>query len=364
MIKSKTILVCPLDWGLGHATRMVPVINLLLKKGAEVIIGADNRPLAFLKSRFHECEFIRFPGISPKYPVVGSMALAMIKSYPEMLKATKQANLQLQKIIGEKKIDIVISDNRYELYSDNAYTVFVTHQLNIQTPGISSLVKPFIQNKINSYIKKHNELWIPDLEGGPNLSGKLSHVQKMPIENAHFVGLLSRFSRIKPRSTNEEIDLLIMLSGPEPQRTLLENILVKQALKTNYSTVVLQGKPEGTEESVNENVRLIPHLSDEKIAGYMLASKYIICRPGYSTLMDLATLGKKAIFIPTPGQTEQEYLAEKLKKKHIFYSENQKSFEFEKALRLQENFSGKIKIATTSVLEKRISNLLNHFESI
>lgn len=358
MTKSKTILVCPLDWGLGHATRVVPVIELLLKKQARVIIGADNRPLAFLKVRFPGCEFIKFPGFQPNYPASGSMALAMIKSYPEMMKAAKQANRQLQQFIAEKQIDIVISDNRYELYSKNAYTVFITHQLNIQTPGISSLAKPFIQSKIYGYIKKYNELWIPDVESDPNLSGELSHFKKMPIKNTHFIGPLSRFSLIKPKRSTEEIDLLIMLSGPEPQRSILEKLLVEQALKTNYTTVVLQGKPEGKEETLRDNVRLIPHLNDEKIAEYMLIAKHIICRPGYSTLIDLVTLGKKAIFIPTPGQTEQEYLAEKLKREKLFYSGTQNSLDIEFALSQLGKYPGKIKLNDTYKLEETINSLL------
>jgi uncharacterized protein (TIGR00661 family) len=359
LTNSKTILVCPLDWGLGHATRMVPVIDLLLKKKARVIVGADNRPLAYLKSRFPDCEFVIFPGFQPKYPKSGSMAFMMIKSYPEMMKAAKKARLQLQKIITEKNVDIVISDNRYELYSDNAYTVFVTHQLNIRTPGISSVAKPFIQNKINSYIKKYNELWIPDTEGDPNLSGELSHSTKMPIRSTYFIGPLSRFSLTGKSKLKENLDLLIMLSGPEPQRTILENLLVEQALKTNYSTVVLQGKPEGKEETTRENVVLIPHLSDYKIAEYMLAAKHIISRPGYSSLMDLVTLGKKAIFIPTPGQTEQEYLAEKLIKERIFYAERQSDFNLEYALKQKENYAIKIELPETDELDRRIEYLLH-----
>jgi UDP-N-acetylglucosamine:LPS N-acetylglucosamine transferase len=121
----------------------------------------------------------------------------------------------------------------------------------------------------------------------------------------------------------------------------------------------LQGKPEGKEEIINENIRLIPHLSDEKIAGYMLAAKYIICRPGYSTLMDLITLGKKAIFIPTPGQTEQEYLAEKFKKENVFYSESQKDFNLELALKKEKGFSGKIDVQETNILKERIAYILS-----
>lgn len=337
---NKTILVCPLDWGLGHATRIVPVIDLLLKKGARVIIGADNRPLAYLKLRFPDCEFIKFPGYQPAYPETGSMALAMVKAFPKMKGEAKKANLFLQQLIIEEKIDIVISDNRYELYSKNAYTVFITHQLNIQTPGLTALAKPFVQDTIFNYIKRYDELWIPDFDTSPNLSGTLSHIKKMPIDNYHFIGPLSRFSLISKPKKEQKINLLIMLSGPEPQRTILEKLLIDQALKTNHQTFVLQGKPETSEERIIDKVHILPHLNDVKMAEMIRSAEHIICRPGYSTIMDLAILGKKAAFIPTPGQTEQEYLARHFKQEGIFYSEAQSNFDINRLIDKQQIYNG------------------------
>lgn len=313
---------------------------MLIKRGARVIVGADNRPLAYLKLRFPKCEFIKFPGFQPTYPESGSMALAMVKAFSKMKSVAKKSNLILQQLIVEKKIDIVISDNRYELYSNNAYTVFITHQLNIQTPGLTTLAKPFIQDAIFNYIKKHDELWIPDFESSPNLSGSLSHEKKMPIFNYHFVGPLSRFSLINELRQGQKIDLLIMLSGPEPQRTILEKLLIDQTLKTNHNTLVLQGKPENSEEKIIDNVHIIPHLNDDKMAEMIRSAKHIICRPGYSTIMDLAVLGKKASFIPTPGQTEQEYLAKHFKQENIFYSEDQNNFDINRLIENQESYKG------------------------
>lgn len=335
MPSQKTILVCPLDWGLGHATRMVPVIQLLLDKGAKVIIGADHRPLSFLMQRFPDCDFVKLPGFSPVYPKDGSMALTMLKLFPQMQAAARKAHDLLQDIIAEKPVDIVISDNRYELHSENAYCVFITHQLDIATPGITAPARPIIRGIINQYIRKYDELWVPDFEGQPNLSGKLSHIKNIPVSNFHFVGPLSRFSGIEAEEPAEEPEILVMLSGPEPQRTLLEELLIRQIQETGKKTVILQGKPEETPERQTGNIKLIPHLPDEKMAGLIKSAGIIISRPGYSTIMDLAVLGKKALFIPTPGQTEQEYLAERFKKEKIFYSKPQKTFELERAMEKQ-----------------------------
>lgn len=358
MPQKKTILVCPLDWGLGHATRMVPVIELLTERGAKVIIGADNRPLNFLMQRFPSCEFVKLPGFSPTYPVNGSMALVMLKSFPQMGAAARKAHDLLQEIITGKKVDIVISDNRYELHSKKAYCVFVTHQLDIATPGLTVPAKPVIRGIINRYIRKYDELWIPDFEGEPNLSGKLSHIRHMPLDNYHFIGPLSRFSLVDAELSSEKTEILALLSGPEPQRTMLEQLLISQITDSGKKAVILQGKPEETSGQKNGNIRIIPHLPDEKLAALIKSAKTIITRPGYSTIMDLAVLGKKAVFIPTPGQTEQEYLAQRFKKEKIFYSGQQKSFDLNRALKAQENYSGLSVELNADVLVKRVTGIL------
>ena len=356
--KKKNILVCPLDWGLGHATRMVPVIEILERKGAHVVIAADNRPLAFLRQRFPRAVFVRFPGFVPAYPKKGSMAWSMLKNFPRMLKQAKRAHAQLQQLISEQQIDVVISDNRYEMYADQVPSVFVTHQLNIQTVGWQKLADPVIKKTINGYIRNYQELWIPDLPGENNLSGRLSHLGKMPFNNVHFIGPLSRFSNIQFKPLTEPVELLILISGPEPQRSLLEEMLTKQALQTNRKTVILQGKPESSDVYEMENVKVIPHLPDAQMAALIQAAEMVVSRPGYSTLMDLSVFGKKAVFIPTPGQTEQEYLAQRLFKKDIACTQKQSAFQLKKAIREAENLSGLKQMGKTNTLENRIDLLL------
>jgi len=355
----KNILVCPLDWGLGHATRLVPIIELLLTKGANVIIGADKAPLEFLKQRFPECDSVKLSGFIPSYPKGKGMAAKMAMQFPEMKRQAVESNKLLQQIINKKKIDIVISDNRYELFSEKVHTVFMTHQLNIQSSGFQKLFSPFIKWQISTYIKKHNELWIPDFESAPKLSGELSEVKRMPIDNYLFVGSLSRFSIMDIKAQEKKYDILVILSGPEPQRTILETKLEEQLLGKKYRVLFLLGQPSVKEIVTKENITKIPHLNDRDFANIIMSSEIIISRPGYSTLMDLVVFGKKAIFVPTPGQTEQEYLAKTLKENGNFYFQEQEKLDIETAMHECLNYYPLSMKNDFKTLSKRIDQLLN-----
>jgi len=360
MNKKKTVLVAPLNWGLGHATRIVPIVEALLNQNSKVIIAADRRPYEFLKQRFPDTEIIRFPGFEPEYTSKASMALKMALSFPLMLKKGRDANKILQKIISQHQIDIIISDNRFEAYSKDAYSVFITHQLNIQTNGWQRIFKPLITKLINNYIKHYDELWIPDYEDPEqNLSGKLSHVKRLPIKNYHFIGPLSRFKPNEDYNAIEKKDLIVILSGPEPQRTNLENLLIKQVLQSNLKTTILQSKPEENKIIQKENIKFISHAKDEQIAELIKSAKMIISRSGYSTVMDLSVFGKKAIFIPTSGQTEQEYLANKLKNQGFCYYEKQESFDLNRSLKESEKYNGLPTIDTNRQYEIQIRKLLS-----
>lgn len=354
----KNILVCPLDWGLGHASRMVVIIDMLIADGANVIIGADNSPLKFLKQRFENCEFVALPGFEAKYPKGRAMALKMALQFPEMKRQAKKANILLQKIIRDKKIDIVISDNRYELYSSKVYSILLTHQLNIRTVGLQKLFAPFIKSQLNNYIKKYDELWIPDFEIPPWLSGNLSHGKKIPIDNYFFIGPLSRFKDVTIKESEKKYDILAILSGPEPQRSLFEEILEKQLLNTNLKVVFLRGMPGKETITTHGNIVKISHLPDIEFAQTIMSSDLIISRPGYSTLMDLVVFGKNAIFVPTPGQTEQEYLAQELERQGSYYFQAQDKLDLNLALKKSEGYKGLSVTNDYEVLNERINRLL------
>jgi len=357
----KRILVCPLDWGLGHATRCIPIIRELNRQGAEVVIGASARPLAMLKQEFPTHEFVDFPGYGVLYPSTGNMAVKMLLSIPKVLVGIGREHRKLHEIIAAKKIDGVISDNRYGLWSKTTPCVFITHQIIIKSP----LFQDRLYRLNLKYINKYTACWIPDSAGAFNLSGDLSHLSRkyeLP-ENARFIGILSRFSEIKSPSQNSQssylYDLLVLLSGPEPQRTIFEKEVLTQLQGTDLRTLVVRGMPESDgKEQPSENVTLIPHLATVEMHKAFMSSAVVLSRPGYSTLMDLAFLNKKAIFVPTPGQTEQEYFAKSYRKRGMFFSASQGKFELKKAMLKVPFFKGFPPNHEPDTLESTITGFL------
>ena len=237
----------------------------------------------------------------------------------------------MQSIIKDYNIDGVISDNRFGLYSKTIPCVFITHQLQIQSPYFSDSIRDFNYK----YINKFDACWVMDDEEN-NLAGSLSKPNTLP-NNTKYIGTQSRFEK---KESKKKYDFLAIVSGPEPQRTILEKGLINALKDRTEKSLIVLGKPElNTSEQIG-NLSLKSHLNAKELNTAILQSDLIICRPGYSTVMDLAKLEKKALFIPTPGQTEQEYLAENFMSKGICYSQNQSDFNFELALRESKNYNG------------------------
>lgn len=218
------VLIAPLDWGLGHSTRCIPIIRYLLERGVEVVIGADGRPMQLLRMEFPSLEFVQMSGYNISYPKRGSMALKIAVQIPKILAGIKREHELLKKIIQENKIDAVISDNRFGLWSKEIPCVFITHQVMVKSP----FGEKWIHQLNKKYISRYTECWVPDSEKD-GLSGDLAHKFKLP-ENAKFIGMLSRFYTPQPPSMVELSvnSLLVILSGPEPQRTVLEGKIIKQ----------------------------------------------------------------------------------------------------------------------------------------
>ena len=322
----KNVLICPLNWGLGHASRCVPIIRSLLEQGHNTIIAADKGPLAFLQKEFPDLEFIKLPGFEPTYSRHNSQIFKLLTSIPNALINFKKEHKEIEKIVDDHKIDIIISDNRFGCWSKKAHSIYITHQINIQVPKFFKWTSPIVNQLHKSYIKKYDELWIPDVEKGHSLSGVLSHPTNVKIKTK-YIGFLSRFSS-EIKDNEKSIDFLVILSGPEPQRTIFEDIILKQANETNEKIVILRAKPneENLPDDIPNNVTIFNHVDDEKFVELVSKSKKIICRGGYSSLMDLINLNRNAYLVPTPGQTEQEYLAEYLTKEGLFNYCKQKDF--------------------------------------
>ncbi len=323
------ILVSPLDWGLGHATRCIPIIKHLRSKGVEVVIASDGPQLKLLQEQFQGIEHVVLKGYNVKYSWFLPAAVKVALQVPKLMGAIKRENKELQRILKEKRIDAVISDNRYGLYTDEVPCVLITHQLNIQAKTGSQL----FSHKVLEFVKKFNVCWIPDNAGEDNLSGNLSHPIPQGIK-AEYIGPLSRFSAAVS-AKDMKYDLLVLLSGPEPQRRILEKKVINQLGTLPYiKALIVQGLPGSADvASPFANVDVVPHLNNVSLMEKIQHSKAIISRPGYSTIMDLAVIGgKRALFIPTPGQTEQEYLAMRFEALEIAMWVQQQKFVLKDAL--------------------------------
>ena len=322
------VLVAPLDWGLGHSTRCIPIIKELTLLGCEVYIAADKKTFSLLKKEFPHTVFLRYKGYEIEYSRKKIFfSLKLIFQSPKIIKRIFQENRWLKKTIKDHSIDAVISDNRFGMFNKSVPSIYVTHQLYIKTGNTFS---ELIAQKIHYYfIKKYLFCWVPDTQK-EGLAGELSHPKKIP-ENVIYIGPLSRF--IPLAREQETYDLLVIVSGPEPQRTQFENTLLAQLKTMEGNIFFIRGLPEVTQREENFNkIKLRNHLASNELNEALALSKIVICRSGYTSVMDLAALQKKAILIPTPGQREQEYLAKYLMEKGFFFAAEQKDFSIKSSL--------------------------------
>ena len=329
------ILVTPLDWGLGHATRCIPIINELIKLNCEVFIAADKETFCLLKKEFPTIVFLRLKGYEIKYSLnKRGFSFKMLLQFPKIFYAIRNENKWLKKIVKENNIDAVISDNRFGMHCKNVPCIYITHQLFIKTGKAFS--EKIAQKIHNYFIRKYTSCWIPDFKEN-GLAGKLSHPEKIP-SNVIYIGPLSRFDKLP--DVEKIYDLLISISGPEPQRTIFENIILSQLKNYSGKALVIRGLPDekGTLNPPNESIKIINHLPSHELNKAFEQTEMVISRSGYTTIMDLIKLKKSAILVPTAGQTEQEYLAKYLSEKKYFYSVEQQNFSLNTALNNVDDF--------------------------
>lgn len=320
---NKTILITPLNWGLGHATRCIPIIKALQENNYIPIIASDGIALALLQKEFPYIQTLELPSYHIEYAKNGkNFKWKLIKSLPKMITAIVDEKKIVNSWIKKYDIDGIISDNRLGVFSKKVPSVFITHQLNVMTGNTTKFT-----SKCHQYfIKKYNECWIPDTDGDPNLTGNLGHLKESKL-NLKYIGPLSR---MRKKDTPKQYDLMIILSGPEPQRTLLEEKLQEEITQYKGEIVFVKGIVEKTQTKQQiKNVTYYNFMNTKQLEQTFNESDLVLCRSGYTTVMDLAKLGKKAFFIPTPGQYEQEYLAIKLQEEQLVPYATQNDFTIE-----------------------------------
>ena len=317
------ILIAPLDWGLGHVTRCIPIIRSLKNQNCDLILAADEDTFLILKKEFPTLVILRLFGYKIKYSQDKKwLAFKLILQLPKLAITISKEHRWLKAMINIYHPDIVISDNRLGMHNNSIISIYITHQLNIKTGN--AIFDKIINTIHNSFIKKYDQCWVPDFKEN-GLAGDLSHPGKLK-SNTVYLGALSRFEKL---SVERKIyDLLISISGPEPQRTVFENMIFSQLKKNQKNVLVVRGLPAEKKkiEPPNSFIEIVNHLPAAELNNAFLQSGIIICRSGYTTVMDLIKLQQKAIMVPTPGQVEQEYLATYLFEKEIYYSISQHEF--------------------------------------
>ena len=306
------ILISPLDWGLGHASRCIQVIQELLKAGHKVTIAGYGRSLILLQKEFPNLDSVDLKGFSPSYSKTGKMVLHLFLLLPRFIGTIFREHYDLKSLLKLYDFDGIISDNRYGLWNKQVKSILITHQVMVKTPGWLKFAEYPIYLISRLMISRFDECWIPDYEQSPGLSGDLSHKYPLP-KNAKFIGPLSRFN--SPEASSEkkagERKIVVVISGPEPQRSIFEDLVSRQLLELNQPGTILSGKPEsGNQSTFKDKLAILSHLPTPEMSELISTSTLVICRSGYSSIMDLHVLGSKALFVPTPGQTEQIYLAE------------------------------------------------------
>ncbi|MGA0828393.1 MAG: glycosyltransferase [Flavobacteriaceae bacterium] len=336
-LSHSTILVAPLNWGLGHSTRCIPIINALIDRGAKVIIASDGVALGLLQKEFPELKSYELSSYRISYAKDGRLfKLKMILNAYKILWAMFKERQDVKRIVKAEKVTAIISDNRLGVFYRGLPNVFITHQLRVLSGSTT-----YISSKLHQQVfKKYDAVWVPDFESANNLTGRLGHLDKKP-KNLVYLGPLSRFEK---KEESLVYDLMVLLSGPEPQRTMLEEKLLTALEQYRGTALMVQGKIEPQQQKrelpLSEGtLTVVNYMQSVELMQAVRQSALILCRSGYTTVMDLAKLGKKAFFIPTPGQYEQVHIAERLDAQKVVPSCSQDDFSLEQLERV-DDYSG------------------------
>ena len=307
----RNILVSPLDWGLGHAARMVPVVRFLSKKNRVIVVCGPNAR-EFLDAELPNIEIITINDSAIRYPAHRITIFTMLSWLPVLAVNAIREHFFVKRIIQKQGIDTVISDNRYGLIFRHMECYFVTHQVFPKLPVGFGVLEKILGALHRFYLQRFKACLIPDFETRFSLSGDLASNRVGDNPKFQRVGILSRFCNY-PQNNNKVYDLLILISGQESQRTIFERYLLNYIKDSNKRILFVRGVSENTPPlSPFNNVVFKNMLTSDNLAAAITSSKLVVGRSGYSTILDLVSLNASAILIPTPGQTEQEYLARHL----------------------------------------------------
>lgn len=301
-------LVAPLNWGLGHAARVIPIIKRLVNEEAEVMIGGNGESLKFLRAEFPNLKYVELPGVDIKYSSGKSQVWAVLRQLPSIIHYSIKEHRAVKSIVLKYGINTVISDNRFGLYGSGVESIYITHQIMVKMPPLLKWLEPIVYRIHRHVIECFNECWIPDYaDSESSLAGDLTHKYPLP-RNARFIGPLSRFTSLPLKCRPVQCDVLIILSGVEPHRTMFEKLVVEHFRNSEKKVVLVRGKA-GFSNVDYGNIEVHGVMTAAEILPYIVGAGKVISRCGYTTVMDMHLLKKTNVeWSATPGQTEQEYL--------------------------------------------------------
>ena len=317
------ILIAPLNWGLGHATRCIPLVRQHLEQGDEVVLGGDGESLLLLQRHFPQLRVIHLPSLELRYTSNDQQRGFYLRAIPALLRFTIADHYYLRQQLAIEHFDLIISDNRFGLFTRQTRCVYITHQLYVRLPRRLRIFQPLARAVHACVFKRYHEVWVPDYANREeSLAGELCHGGRFDT-NVKYIGPLSRFASSegtpKEERRNSEYKVVAILSGLEPQRSIFERAILERYANSSEKVLLVRGKVAEAQTMISRNnITIVASLSDQALLDAMEQATTIIARSGYSTIMDLAVLGllHKAELYPTPGQSEQEYLASRLYVSH------------------------------------------------
>jgi hypothetical protein len=231
-------------------------------------------------------------------------------------------HFKLYGILKKHRIDVVISDNRYGLWNRKVRSIIITHQLRVIPPFPFKWAMPITEYLVKFWLNRFDEVWIPDYADELSIAGILS--KPNGLRNLCYIGNLSRFEGVDSESVFNGFQMVVVASGPEPHRSIFVDINAKIAQRYGLNCLIIEGRPEnGVIPRCADGVWVVGHLPDMQFTLALRNAQYLVLRGGYSTIMDMLALGLSGLIVPTPGQTEQEYLAEYLFAKGLFHTVEQ-----------------------------------------
>ncbi|MFN5641611.1 MAG: glycosyltransferase [Sphingobacteriales bacterium] len=357
---SKTLLFGALDWGLGHATRSIPLLSYFHEKGWKIVIAANEGPKKILQEAFPDAKIVEPPAYHIQYSQQSSFFIFyLLLQVPKIKRVIAAEKRWVKGYVAEHPVDLILSDNRYGFYHASIPSLILTHQLS-PISGWGMMIDNIVRQLHYRLLKPFDRILVPDVQAAPGIAGRLSHPSALP-PNTQYIGLLSRLTNVEQLQIDvPKLELVIVLSGPEPSRSIVEALIRKQIKDFKGKYILVQGLPNGADK---KEPHIIPYADPQTLLALIQKAELVICRSGYSSVMDLLALRKKAIFIPTPGQTEQLYLAAHLEKMGLFTSMQQDEFHLEKAIEKAKAFQPPSIENAFEQYKKVLEGLINEYKN-